>query len=818
MGKAIGSMGAIVVLFVLHMSAAFAQVDVDIEKFTNGQDADAPLGPVLLVGDPISWTYVVTNTGSRELVNISVTDDQGETVTCPQTTLDAGASMICTADGTATVGQYANVGTVEAERPDTTIASDSDPSHYFGQTQLAITLEKSTNGVDADAAPGPVLAVGDAVDWTYEVTNIGAEAITDIAVEDDQGVVVTCPGTTLVSGASMICTGAGTVQPGQYANIGFVTAILPSEVEVAASDPSHYFGQTLLLETATNGQDADTPPGPLLPVGATVNWTYEVTNPGPETVTGLSVTDDQGVTVSCAGTTLGSGESMTCTASGVAAVGQYANIGTATAQLPLGGSVLASDPSHYFGTTLVLEKATNGQDADVAPGPVVAVGSAIDWTYVITNNGAEAITDIAVEDDQGVVVTCPPGTTLASGESMTCTGNGTAIAGQYTNTGTVLAEHPTLGQIGASDLSHYFGQDQILDFGDAPAPYPTTLADNGARHLLGGDAYLGACVDSELDGQSSAAADGDDGAVGTSTFGTCAVAGGDGDGVVFTTALIAGNEAAVDVVANNACTLSAWIDFNQDGDWGDSGEGVFPGGTVLAPGSNPLTFAVPSTALVGQTAARFRCTTDGAVSPAGEVSDGEVEDYIVDVQAPSIDIAASKTGMVNIDQNGDGLAGPGDTLAYTIIVTNGGNVALTDVVVNDTPDSNADLQAGSVVTTQGSVTTGNTAGDTSVSVDIGTLAAGDAVTISFLVTMPDPRRGSATEIVNQATVSGSNFADVLTDAPNRAGDADPTVIAAEASAVVEIPTLGGWGLLLLAALLALVTVAVRWRGAGRAGR
>ena len=810
MANIIGSMGAAALLFVVHTSTALAQVDVDIEKFTNGQNADVPPGPILIAGDPVTWTYQVTNTGSRALVNIAVTDDQGVIVTCPQTTLDAGTSMTCTGNGTATVGQYANVGTVEAELPDSSIASDSDPSHYFGQAELAITLEKSTNGVDADTAPGPVLPVGGTVNWTYEVTNVSADTLIEIAVTDDQGVVVTCPGTDLDPGESMTCTGSGTVQPGQYANIGSVTALLPTEDEVAASDPSHYYGQALLLETATNGEDADTPPGPLLDVGATVDWTYAVTNPGPATVTGLAVVDDQGVTVTCPQTTLASGESVTCTASGVAVVGQYANVGTATAQLPLGGTVEASDPSHYVGTTLVLEKATNGQDADVAPGPVVAVGSAIAWTYVITNNDPETLTDIAVEDDQGVIVTCP-GTTLASGESMTCTGNGTAIAGQYANTGTVLAQHPTLGEIGASDLSHYFGQDQILDFGDAPAPYPTALADNGARHLLGGDVYLGACVDSELDGQPTAGADGDDGTVGVSTFGTCATAGDDEDGVVFTTALVAGNEATVDVVANTACTLSAWIDLNQDGDWGDTDEDVFPGGTALAAGSNPLSFTVPSGALEGQTAARFRCTTDGAVSPAGEASDGEVEDYIVDIQAPSIVMTASKTGVVDTDQNGDGLAGRGDTLAYAIIVTNTGNVPLTDVVVNDTPDPNTDLQTGSVTTTQGSVTTGNTAGDTSVSVTVGALAPGNAVTIEFLVTMPDPRRGNPSEIVNQATVSGSNIEDVLTDDPSQPGSDDPTVIPADGT-MVDIPTLGGWALVLLGALLALMALALRGAG------
>jgi hypothetical protein len=534
---------AAAVLAALAASLPAAAQDVLIEKRTNGQDADSPPGPVLVVGDPVAWTYEVTNATGRDLVEIVVTDDQGVVVSCPATTLGPGESMTCTGNGTVQAGQYANVGTVTAEQPDGTPVEDSDPSHYFGQEAPALSIEKSTEGVDADTPPGPALAVGDAVAWEYLVENVGSDPVSDIEVTDDQGVVVTCPQTALDPGESMTCTASGTVEPGQYANVGAVSGLLPGEEEVAASDPSHYFGQTLLLEKLTNGQDADTPPGPVVEAGSTVTWTYEVTNPGPATVTGLAVSDDQGVAVSCPQTTR-PWRDVVCTASDTAVGGQYANVGTATADLPApGGTVSASDPSHYVGTLIRIEKSTNGEDADTPPGPVLAVGDAVAWEYEVTNFSGETLTDVEVEDDQGVTVTCPQ-TTLGVGESMTCTAGGVAQPGQYANVGTVTATHPTSGQIADSDPSHYFGQDQVLDFGDAPDPtFPTLFASNGARHLLGSDVYLGACVDSELDGQPNATATGDDAAAGLVTFGTCAVAGDDEDGVTFTSPLIAGQTA-----------------------------------------------------------------------------------------------------------------------------------------------------------------------------------------------------------------------------------------------------------------------------------
>ncbi|WMW25294.1 PEF-CTERM sorting domain-containing protein [Methanolobus sediminis] len=114
------------------IGAAAPLAAIDIEKATNGYDADAAPGPEIEVGDPITWTYIVTNIGIEPLDNVIVTDDQGVVVSCPLTTLLPGETMQCTGYGTAVVGQYANLGTVEATDPSGFQVSDSDPSHYNG--------------------------------------------------------------------------------------------------------------------------------------------------------------------------------------------------------------------------------------------------------------------------------------------------------------------------------------------------------------------------------------------------------------------------------------------------------------------------------------------------------------------------------------------------------------------------------------------------------------------------------------------------------------------------------------------------------------
>jgi hypothetical protein len=437
---------------------------IEIVKLTNGQDANSAPGPSIEVGDPVTWEYKVTNTGKITLTGVAVTDDKGVAVTCPKTTLKAGESMTCTGKGVAQACQYENLGTATGTAYGGEKVSDSDPSHYFGQAYAAIKIKKATNGQDADTAPGPEIAVGSPVNWTYVVTNTGDVALSNVKVTDDKGVAVSCPKTTLQPGESMTCTGSGTAQEGQYKNVGAVTGQPPCGSPVSDDDPSHYFGKTqpgLKIVKLTNGHDANSAPGPEIPVGSSVTWEYKVTNTGDVTLSNLKVTDDKGVAVSCPKTTLQPGESMTCVGYGKAQACQYQNLGTVTGKTPSGQSLTASDPSHYFGKTnpaIEVETKVNGNDADSPKGPEIPAGSPVSFTYVVKNTGDVALTGIQVTDSKGVAVSCPK-TSLAVGESMTCTGSGTAIEGQYSAVGTATGKGGCDDQsVSDDDPVHYWGQ------------------------------------------------------------------------------------------------------------------------------------------------------------------------------------------------------------------------------------------------------------------------------------------------------------------------------------------------------------------------
>jgi len=167
-----------------------------------------------------------------------------------------------------------------------------------------------------------------------------------------------------------------------------------------------------------------------------------------------------------------------------------------------------------------------------------------------------------------------------------------------------------------------------LDYGDAPdRPYPTLLANNGARHVILPSMALGFSVDAEANGQPNTTATGDD------TDGS-----DDEDGVVFTTALIPGQQATVDVTATFTGRLDAWIDFGGDGSWAQPGDQIFAAVPIapFPPTVNSLNFTVPSSAAPNiSTFARFRFSTAGGLSYNGQARDGEVEDYKVRIGQPT---------------------------------------------------------------------------------------------------------------------------------------------------------------------------------------
>ena len=215
------------------------------------------------------------------------------------------------------------------------------------------------------------------------------------------------------------------------------------------------------------------------------------------------------------------------------------------------------------------------------------------------------------------------------------------------------------------EVEDYLWNVTLLDFGDAPAPYPTLFADDGARHwastpYLGTDpSHQGTSRDQEPDGQPSPNLDADD-----------LNGNNDEDGVTTISPIYIGQTDAqlqITVQASVAgAKLNAWIDFNNDGNWNGADEQIAVNTSVFT-GINAITFDVPEWAVAGSLAARFRLNTVGDLSPTGLAFDGEVEDHLIPISSPlnspgtfgparniSNTVAYNVDSIDTVDLDGDG--------------------------------------------------------------------------------------------------------------------------------------------------------------------
>ncbi|GAB4024963.1 GEVED domain-containing protein [Spirosoma koreense] len=190
------------------------------------------------------------------------------------------------------------------------------------------------------------------------------------------------------------------------------------------------------------------------------------------------------------------------------------------------------------------------------------------------------------------------------------------------------------------------GQAQSFDFGDAPDSYGTRLNSNGPRHIgfsrvyLGGG--LGSAYDTEPDGQPNSQADGDDT---HDQYGNLVSGQSDEDGLVkeFPAVCVSREKYSLQIrVYNNSgqnATVSAWIDINKNGvfDPNERTQAVVPT-TPNQIHYNGTDVTLVWTGFSGQTAgwtyARLRVATnpDEVANPTGLASDGEVEDYRVQIK------------------------------------------------------------------------------------------------------------------------------------------------------------------------------------------
>ncbi len=657
------------------------------------------------LGDTISYVYDVTNTGTVTLTDIGVVDthsgsDPLSAITCITTTLAPGEFTQCTATYTVTqldvdAGTLTNSAEVSGEAPDTTVVNDTDDETVDLPQGPMISVEKTVN----NSTP----VVGETITYSYEVANTGNVTLSNVSLNDVHGGAgawpgVSCPGTSLAPGASMTCTADYEVQQADVDAGGIgndVTASADPPIGGPVEDTSD---EDIVFESLPLVDIVKSADNTSADAGDTITYTYLVTNNGNVSLSNVSVNDVHGGTNAlvdggCDVTTIAPTEVATCTATYLVSqadvdAGVVANTATVTADPPSGPSVDASDDEEVRfppGASIMVEKSVD----NVAP----RVGQTVTYSYTVTNTGNVTLPTVTLADVHNgtgafAQPVCPEGD-LDRGESMVCTTSYTVTqddvnAGSVSNTATATGTPAVGDPVTGSDTEE-------LIFPVDPGLILQKTADNTADNVVG-------------------------------------------DLITYTlTAANTGNVTLSNVVVSDPLPGLSAISCSDtslgDPFANDSSDSLDPGESVECTATYTIGQADIDTGWIANTA-RVNATT-----PNGDPVE-TADTYIVPFeQLPNLSLTKDASVVE---------ANEGDTINFTFIARNDGNVTLTEVVVSDPFDG------------LGAISCNNTSlGDVFTNDGTDTLDPGELVTCSapYTVTADDAARG---ELENLATVIGIN--------------------------------------------------------------
>ena len=430
------------------------------------------------VGDTVTFTITVTNQGPDGATGISVEDVvpagysnitnisgggtlAGSTITWTGITLASGASINLTFDAdvdlpTGAADEYLNVAEVTAADqfdPDSTPANDDGDQSEDDEDNAAITPPGVVDLELSKTVNDPTPNVGDTVTFTITVTNQGPDTATGVAIEDVvpagysnitnisgtgvlAGSTITWTGISLANGASVNLTFDADVDApngaaDEYLNISEVTASDQFDIDSTPDNDDGDQSEDDEDNASVTPQQADleltkdvdnSTPG----VGDTVTFTITVTNQGPDTATGVAIEDVvpagysnitnisgtgvlAGSTITWTGISLANGASVNLTFDADVdapngAADEYLNISEVTASDQFDTD---SAPNNDDG-----DQSEDDEDNAVVTPPGVAdvslnkavndatpnVGDTVTFTITVTNDGPDPVTGVSVED------------------------------------------------------------------------------------------------------------------------------------------------------------------------------------------------------------------------------------------------------------------------------------------------------------------------------------------------------------------------------------------------------------------------------------
>ncbi|MGO4819733.1 DUF7507 domain-containing protein, partial [Flavobacterium sp. W22_SRS_FP1] len=431
----------------------------------------------LVVGDVVTYTFTVTNSGNVSLHDLTVLDHlTGLSAIALQSgdanensILDVTETWVYKATYTVTQsdidnGGITNQASVTGIAPDDTQVSDQSGDSATDDTNNVIPICTTANiaitkdGTYQDTNGDGITNIGDDVIYNFVVTNTGNLTLTNITITDNNAVISGGPLASLGAGASDSTTFTAVhaitqddIDAGIVYNLSTATGTPPDAPDVSATstDPTPCTScpiseecpdctittltQTPSISLVKTGAFIDANSDGYAQVGETINYTFIVYNTGNVTLTNVIITDPLiGLIISGNPITILGPGATNNNVTGVYSItqanidaGLVINSALAIAQDPKGNDVIDISGTAIDNDTptetplsqtpeIALVKTSTFSDTNNDGYP--QAGEIINYNFTVTNTGNVLITNIIITDPLvGLILTGNPIASLAPG-------------------------------------------------------------------------------------------------------------------------------------------------------------------------------------------------------------------------------------------------------------------------------------------------------------------------------------------------------------------------------------------------------------------
>lgn len=600
------------------------------------------------LGEDITWTFDVDNSGPIDATDMVIVDPTVGTVTPESQDIASGDSATYTASGVVTqaiidAGSVTNTAHSAGSVPTGAYTTNEDTAVLVVPADPQLTPVKAASLVDLN--DNGVADVGEMIDYTITVSNSGNVTAYDITVDDSLIQVTPASVAELAPGAGADFTGSYQVTPVDVA-AGTVHNVATATGDTPGGDPIQPPPTETYTPTADNRltlvKSAVDPTMVIEQSGDIVEYRFVVTNTGNTVMEEVTVVDDlidAGTLDPISVDSLAPNAQAiftgfhTVTQDDIDAGGTVTNTASA-AGTPIGGSRIQSPPDTVIvpmvdpSPGLLTEK--SAQLVDENANGFADLGEEIQYTVTATNTGDVTLTDVTVTD---------PMAPAADDKSV-----GTLIPGQKGSY--EFAYEVTQANVDAGEVHNAATSEGIDPQGNAePSNYADTTTPTG------GEFALRAVKNADLDDVNES--------------GYAEV----GEQITYTVTVY--NDG--DITATNVTPNDPML-----------GATFTPASADIAPGASQVFTFTPYTVTAEDIQA-------GSVDNSATASGTNPTDPDTPVESPptTTETPTGEPGLTIVksaqldDSNGNDVADVGETIAFSFEVSNTGSLLLEDIAVSD---------------------------------------------------------------------------------------------------------------------------------------